>query len=212
VLGRLWRLLALVCLTAGAVTGCGGSSDTQRPRQVTAGVAGTPGTRTISAFCVQISVRKRLATRSPALASLLLRNTDVSNFTGTSASQCNERELVYFGVPPAIPGQDQKSLLVRLTFFGDQAAASQDVVGGKPSSPIVKVAGTSVSLFSSSGLAGGSFVLSRTVVTLTLGCVDAKQDYVPTSCSNPSVRPASQRSAILGLSASLISQLRRTLA
>src|SRR5881227_68077 len=90
-------LLPLLCAAA-FVAGCGGGGGS---RSATQDVGVKPGR-----VCNAALLRRRLAAHPPRIG-YLLRNTDVDNFTGRTPIECNTRQFVYWGAPPAVPGGDQ---------------------------------------------------------------------------------------------------------
>ena len=168
-------------------------------------VATRPG-----ASCEQVEARRRLAEDMPQLA-LALRNIDVANFSGDSAPQCNERQIVYWGAPPAISDEDRPMVGVKLYFLGQQPG-SDELKAGSPDAEEELDDGTQAALFTSLRTAATRFLVGSTVVTVTAGCTNQQAaDLTPQPCTGRERGRALLRARSLDAANALQPELERVL-
>lgn len=199
--GRPQRVTALAAIiTALAIAACGGSTAHVPTRTVDVSVRPAP-------FCLFAQQRRELA-RNPPQIGLALRNIDVDNFSGTSGSACNQRQVVYWGAPSPLGG-DQLAIIVRLFFVSQPASTLAPAPG---SSGAARVDGLKLRLSSLGGLSAAQFVTARAVVSTVVGCVAQQSNNLnPVACTRPPVSAANLDARLMEALARLIPQLRHYL-
>ena len=198
---------ALVALVAvAAVASC--SDEPERPAAtVRTDVSSKPGPD-----CHQIALRQRLAKAPPQLP-YAVRNNDVANFTGESSIDCDERQIVYWGAPSPIQGDDRPMVYVRLLFLRGTPGPEQTLDTAGQADQRIKLGPTPVAIFDREGQAAARFVVGPMIVNVVAACVKRRdpEDLRPTACVRPAPTAAALRRRLIQASRLLERQLRALL-
>jgi hypothetical protein len=201
-----WRSPAVLTALAVLVLGlgsCDGDDQSNSPT-TTQNVSVKP-----SSVCNLVEERRRLGTAPPELA-FDLRNSDIDNFTGRTGLECNERQLVYWGPPAPVPGQDRPATIVKFFFFDSGRRAAAAARGGLvPESMLPIGGGVQLSLFPAKGLFSARFLSGAALVTVIAGCVAENETRLePAPCDDPPQPMSALRERSVAAATALEEQLR----
>ena len=162
--------------------------------------------------CHQIELRRRLASKPPILA-YAIRNNDISNFTGDSAVECDERQIVYWGAPSPIQGDDRPMIYTRILFLPRAPTREQAAETAGGGDLKVKLGITDAVIYDRTGQAAARFVVGPMVVNVVAACVQRRDpdNLQPTACIKPKPTPAALRRRLLQAARTLERQLRNSL-
>lgn len=199
-LTRASAVLALVFL----VTACSGRSNSESlGRTVTTNASVEP-----KPFCQSISQRRALGRRPPAIG-FQLRGSDVDNFTGESAFQCNLRQLIYWSPETPFSGGWRLAATVTLFFTGGVREARLAAIPDRRVDRIERLAdGTRVMVFEKPGESIARVVVRSAVVDVQLACLDPRTQKV-SACKPP--HSGRRQASLRQIVSLLVPDLRRVL-
>jgi hypothetical protein len=198
---RLARLALSLAFVVLAAAGCG--DEEGEPTTTQRVTVQTPE------FCRLTEQRREIAKDLPALPGLELRNADIDNFVANSAMECNERQLIFWGPPPALSGQNRAEIEVRL-YMARDATEAKAALESTPPARRTRVSDGELLHFPGQGLYAVRFVSGAAVVTVTAGCanVDSARQLGAVSCRRPPVARSFLRRRAVDAAESLERQLR----